>query len=110
MNNWAVELEQFNLKLEWIQGSKTTLVDSLSCLIEVVPEAKLESEPKGQEFGCYCFENLTPAHVEYVEEFGEIKIEESEKVSEIKIPLKTHELQEMQKQDATCRDIASKIK
>ena len=27
MNNWAVELEQFNLKLEWIQGIKNTLAD-----------------------------------------------------------------------------------
>ena len=27
VNNWAVELEQFNLKLEWIQGSKNTLAD-----------------------------------------------------------------------------------
>ena len=23
VNNWAVELEQFNLKMEWIMGSKT---------------------------------------------------------------------------------------
>ena len=28
VNNWAVELEQFNLKLEWIQGTKNTLADS----------------------------------------------------------------------------------
>ena len=110
MNNWIVELEQFNLKLEWIQGPKNTLVDSLSRLIEVVPEAKLEEKPEGQEFGCYCFEELTLAHMEYVEEIGEIKIEESEKVTEIKIPLKTHELQEMQKQDANCRDIANKLR
>ena len=27
VNNWAVELEQFNLKLEWIQGVKNTLAD-----------------------------------------------------------------------------------
>ena len=56
VNNCAVELEQFNSKLEWIKGSKTTLADSLSHLLEVVPEAKLEPEPEGQEFGCYCFE------------------------------------------------------
>ena len=28
VNNWAVELEQFNLKLEWIQGIKNMLADS----------------------------------------------------------------------------------
>ena len=60
VNNWAVELEQFNLKMEWIQGSKNTLADSLSRLLEVEPEAKLEPEPEGQEFGCYCFDDLAP--------------------------------------------------
>ena len=33
VNNWAVELEQFNLKMEWIMGSKNTLADSLSRLL-----------------------------------------------------------------------------
>ena len=41
VNNLAVEFEQFNLKLEWIQDIKNTLTDSLSRLLEVDPEAKL---------------------------------------------------------------------
>ena len=55
VNNWAVELEQFNLKLEWIQGVKNMLVDSLSRLLDVDPEAKLQAERKGHEFGTFCF-------------------------------------------------------
>ena len=58
VNNWAVELEQFNLKLEWIQGAKNTLADSLSRLLEVDPEAKLQPEREGHEFGTFCFEEL----------------------------------------------------
>ena len=58
VNNWAVELEQFNLKLEWIMGSKNTLADTLSRLLDVCPEVKMEPEPAGQEFGCYCFEDM----------------------------------------------------
>ena len=50
VNNWAVELEQFNLKMQWIMGSKNTLADSLSRLLEVCPEAAKQSEPAGQEF------------------------------------------------------------
>ena len=83
MNNWAVKLEQFNLKMEWIQGLKNTLADSLSRLLEVVPEAKLEKEPEGQEFGCYCFEELSSVHTEYVEEIGEMKMCESEDIMEV---------------------------
>ena len=58
VNNWAVELEQFNLHIEWIQGSKNTLADSLSRLLDVDPEAKIQPEKDGCEFGNYCFEEL----------------------------------------------------
>ena len=109
VNNWAVELEQFNLKMEWIQGSKNTLTDSLSCLLEVVPEAKLEPEPEGQEFGCYCFDNLTPVLTVYVEEIGQTKLYENKNTMEIKKPLKKEDLRIMQKKDSYCRDIANKL-
>ena len=58
VNNWAVELEQFKIKMEWIQGAKNTLADSLSRLLEMTPEAELEKEPDGQEFGTACFEEM----------------------------------------------------
>ena len=109
VNNWAVELEQFNLKLEWIQGLKNTLADSLSRLLEVVPEAKLKPEPEEQEFGCYCFEELTPVRTEYIKEIGETRLCENENMVEIKIPLKNEELKEMQKADSYCKDIANKL-
>ena len=58
VNNWAVELEQFNLKVEWVQGVKNTLADSLSRPLEVDPEAKLQPEKEGHEFGTLFFEEL----------------------------------------------------
>ena len=57
VNNWAVELEQFRLHLEWIPGLRNLLADSLSCLLYVVPDAQKLKEPDDQEFGSYCFEN-----------------------------------------------------
>ena len=63
VNNWAVELEQYNLKLNWIPGSKNLLAESLSRLMDVVLEAKQEQEPEGQEFGNFCFEDLKPAEI-----------------------------------------------
>ena len=68
VNNWAVELEQFKLKLEWIQGSKNTLTDSLSRLLDIEPEAANTLEPEGQEFGTYCFQELEKAEVREVYE------------------------------------------
>ena len=34
VNNWAVELESYNLKFKYIQGVKNTLADTLSRLLE----------------------------------------------------------------------------
>ena len=61
VNNWAVELEQFQLHLEWIPGSRNLLADSLSHLL--VPDAQKSKEPDDQEFGSYCFQELEPAKV-----------------------------------------------
>ena len=63
VNNWAVELEQFRLHLEWIPGTRNLLADSLSRLLDVVPDAQKTKEPDDQEFGSYCFEELEPAKV-----------------------------------------------
>ena len=63
VNNWAVELEQFQLHLEWIPGTRNLLADSLSRLLDIVPDAQKTKEPEDQEFGSYCFEDLEPAKV-----------------------------------------------
>ena len=50
VNNWAVELEQFKIKLDWISGVKNTLVDSFSRLLDMTPEAEqnLHKSPPGR--------------------------------------------------------------
>ena len=63
VNNWAVELEQFRLHLHWIPGSKNLLADSLSHLIDVVPDAQQSDKPKNHEFGSYSFKELEPVKV-----------------------------------------------
>ena len=199
VNNWAVELEQFRLHLEWIPGTRNLLADSLSRLLDVVPDAQKTREPDDQEFGSYCFEDLEPAKVmekvgtEVIElmdnseyqndsqesrksqdkpgvkenstdeketqgtdsEFPEhsqnsqtelavktfemkfdekptetqtllsgsecqeesqksrmnpcVEITEHENIKEIKLPLKPKQLQQMQKNDTYCRDVAKKL-
>ena len=39
------------------------MADSLSHLLDIVPEAQKTKEPDDQEFGSYCFEDLEPAEV-----------------------------------------------
>ena len=197
VNNWAVELEQFKLHLDWIPGSRNLLADSLSRLLDVDPDAIQTDEPPGHEFGSYCFEELQSAktleivNTEVIElgeecseygklsrnsrkisnigvwktssqkpqgngsDFGEdsqnsrtaaetktfeihysekpstrqeslyasksgersqnscryacVEITEHEEVKEITLPLKPKQLQELQKNDAYCRDVARKL-
>ena len=199
VNNWAVELEQFRLHLKWIPGTRNLLADSLSHLLDIVPDAQKTKEPDDQEFGSYCFEDLEPAKVmgkvgtEIIElmdnskyqndsqesrksqekpdvkengtdekemqstdsefpehsqnsraevavtifkmKFGEkpmetqtllsgsecqedsqksqinpcVEITEHENLKEIKLPLKPKQLQQLQKNDTYCRDVAKKL-
>ena len=79
VNNWAVELEQFRLHLEWIPGSRNLLADSLSRLLDVVPDAQKAKEPDDQEFGSYCFEELEPAKVMEIVSTEVIELTDSSK-------------------------------
>ena len=63
VNNWAVELESYNLKFEYIQGIQNTLADTLSRLIEINPDVILPMEPPGTKFGYNFFEELPPVEV-----------------------------------------------
>ena len=37
VNNWAMELESFNIQFEHIKGQNSVLADTLSCLIDIDP-------------------------------------------------------------------------
>ena len=91
-------------------GSKNTLADTLSRLLDVCPEAKLEPEPVGQEFGSYCFEEMKPVEVEYIEEIDTVRIQHSEDFKEIKLPLQNAQMELLQRHDDTCRGIAKKLR
>ena len=117
VNNWAVELEQFNLKLEWIQGVKNMLADSLSRLLDVDPEAKLQDEKKGHEFGTFCFESVdeiskilpdfwkplkdSVEHLEITYDAGGVK--------EVQLPLSAEQMIELQKNDSQARNIVERL-
>ena len=117
VNNWAVELEQFNLHIEWIQGTKNTLADSLSRLLDVDPSAKIQPENEGCEFGNYCFEQLeetgeippilsTPVK-EQVEHL-EVTVNE-DTMRSIKLPLTDKQMKELQKRDEEARSLVRRL-
>ena len=58
VNNWAMELEAFNIQFNYIKGSNNILADTLSCLIAIEPDTPLTSEGQGYEFGYAIFEEF----------------------------------------------------
>ena len=58
VNNWAMELEAFNIRFEHVSGKANILADTLSHLIHIDPDTQLNPENAGWEFGYYIFESL----------------------------------------------------
>ena len=51
VNNWAVAIEDYNLRFEYIKGIKNTLADTMSRLVQLDPDTALPPEPDHEEFG-----------------------------------------------------------
>ena len=58
VNNWAMELETFNIQFDYIKGSNNVLADTLSQLIDINPDTQLTPEGEGYEFGYAIFEEF----------------------------------------------------
>ena len=108
VNNWAVELEQFKIELDWISGVKNTLADSLSRLLDMTPEVELTQEPPGEEFGVACLEELETAkvHIAFMEQIENIEIEVPKEImQEVKVSISKEQILQLQKNDEFCRRI-----
>ena len=58
VNNWAMELEAFNIQFDYIKGSSNILADTLSRLIAIDPDTPTTPEEPGYEFGYVIFEEF----------------------------------------------------
>ena len=104
VNNWAVELESQDITFEYIPRIRNTLADTLSRLIEMDENIKLQPEEEGKEFGYFPFEELPPVMTHMVEEViecevGNLNIQHTDPVEtnmDIHLPLKDDKLIELQ--------------
>ena len=51
VNNWAMELEAFNIRFKHVSGKANILADTLSHLVDIDPDARLDPENAGCKFG-----------------------------------------------------------
>ena len=72
VNNWAMKLEAFNIRFEHVSSKANILADILSHLVDLDPDARLDPENAGWEFGYYIFESLPKLSSEDVVQICEI--------------------------------------
>ena len=107
VNNWAVELDSQNITFKYIPGIWNTLSDTLSRLIEMDENIKLQPEEEGKEFGYFPFEELPPVTTQVIEEvieceIGNINIQNMDPVEinvDIQLSLKDEKLVKLQESD-----------
>ena len=113
VNNWAVELESQNITFEYIPRIQNTLADTMSRLIEMDENIKLQPEEEGKEFGYFPFEELPPVTTQVVEEvieceIGNINIQHTDPIdinTDIHLPMKDYKLAKLQESDPHTRQL-----
>ena len=115
VNNWAVELESQNITFEYIPGIRNTLTDTLSRLIEMDENIKLQPEDERKEFVYFPFEELPPVTTQVVKEvikseIGNINIQHEDPVqinTDITLPMKDEILIKLQESDLHIKQLRS---
>ena len=98
-------METYRIKFEHIKGKSNVLADTLSRLISIDPDVKLEPELEGYEFGQYCFEELPKASSYTVNDIITSQVTEvhnadiREPIMMYSIPLPSVKLCELQEPD-----------
>ena len=72
VNNWAMELEAFNIRFKHISGKANILADMLSHLVDIDPDTRLDPENARWEFGYHIFEPLPKLSSEDIVQICEI--------------------------------------
>ena len=120
VNNWAMELEAFNIRFEHVSGKANILADMLIHLIDLDPDAWLDPENTGWEFGYYIFESLPKLSSADVVQVCEILSGENiirpdpdvqqPFVQQLRSPLTLDELRALQGQDNKCTTLIRMLK
>ena len=118
LNNWAMELEAFNIQFDYIKGANNILADTLSCLVAIDPDTPLMPEGQGYEFGYAIFEEF-PEVKTNTYEVNEVIVGTKKKIKNdpdlqdtlqcIENPITPQQLKRLQQQDANIETLKHKL-
>ena len=112
VNNWAMELEAFNIRFEHVSGKANILADTLSHLIDLDPDARLDPENAGWELPKLSSEDIVQV-CEILS--GEYVIRpdpdvQQPFVQQLRSPLTLDQLRTLQGQDDKCTTLTMMLK
>ena len=105
VNNWAVELETYRIKFAHNKGKSNILADTISRLININPDVKLDPKLMGYEFEHLCFKEFPKTSSYTVNEVLVNKVVEAhdadidEPITTYTIPLPSSKIWGMQESD-----------
>ena len=119
VNNWAMELEAFNIQFDYIKGSNNILADTLSRLISIDPDTPTMPEEPGYEFGYAIFEEF-PRVTTKTYEVNEVIVGTNTEIFKndpelqnslqcIENPIAPQKLQKLQQQDTNIEILKRKL-
>ena len=119
VNNWAMELEAFNIQFDYIKGSNNILADTLSRLISIDPDTPATPEEPGYEFGYAIFEEF-PKVTTKTYEVNEVIVGTNTEIFKndpelqnslqcIENPIAPQKLQKLQQQDTNIEILKCKL-
>ena len=119
VNNWAMELEAFNIQFDYIKGSNNILADTLSRLISIDPDTPTMPEEPGYEFGYAIFEEFLKVQTKTYE-INEVIVgmdteiikndpELQNSLQCIKTPIAPQRLRKLQQQDPNIEILKCKL-
>ena len=118
VNNWAMELEAFNIQFDYIKGSSNILADTLSHLIVIDPDTPLTPEGQGYEFSYAIFEEF-PEVKTNTYEVNEVIVGTKKEIKNdpdlqdtlqcIENPIAPQRLKRLQQQDANIETLKHKL-
>ena len=119
VNNWAMELEAFNIQFDYIKGSNNILADTLSCLIAIDPDTPTTPKEQGYEFGYAIFEKFPKVQTKTYE-VNEVIVGTSKEIIKndpelqnslqcIENPIAPQRLKKLQQQDANIETLKRKL-
>ena len=120
VNNWAMELEAFNIQFDYIKGSNNILADTLSRLISIDPDTPTMPEEPGYEFGYAIFEEF-PKVTTKTYEVNEVIVGTNTEIFKndpelqnslqcIENPIAPQKLQRLQQQDTNIEILKHKLR